>query len=52
MAITGRGKGWEMRNSIWMLWAILTFGFLNYVSFYYISYRVKQRKWFFAALIY
>lgn len=52
MAITGRGKGWEIRNSIWMLWAILSFGFLNYVSFYYASYRVKQRKWFFAALIY
>ncbi|ONK22684.1 hypothetical protein BLX87_15035 [Bacillus sp. VT-16-64] len=52
MAITSKGKGWELRNSIWMLWAILTFGFFNYVSFYYISFRVKQKKWFFAALLY
>ncbi|MBU5268242.1 helix-hairpin-helix domain-containing protein [Virgibacillus proomii] len=52
MAITSKGKGWELRNSIWMLWAILTLGFFNYISFYYISFRVKQRKWLFAALVY
>lgn len=52
MAITGRGKGWELRNSIWMLWAILTLGLFNYISFYYIYFRVKQRKWLIAALVY
>ncbi|WP_289890233.1 helix-hairpin-helix domain-containing protein [Virgibacillus pantothenticus] len=52
MAITSKGKGWELRNSIWMLWAILTLGFFNYISFYYIYFRVKQRKWLFAALVY
>lgn len=50
--ITEKGKGWEFRHSIWMLWAILTFGALNYISFYYISYKVKQRKWFIAGIIY
>lgn len=52
MAITDKGKAWELRNSIWMLWAILTFGFFNYISFFYISYRVKQKKWFIAGIIY
>lgn len=50
--ITEKGKGWEFRHSIWMLWAILTFGALNYISFYYISYKVKQRKWFITGIIY
>ncbi|MBS4196297.1 ComEA family DNA-binding protein [Lederbergia citri] len=52
MAITNKGKAWELRNSIWVLWAIFSFGFLNYVSFFYASYRVKQRKWFIAGIIY
>ncbi|MGQ4668129.1 ComEA family DNA-binding protein [Metabacillus halosaccharovorans] len=50
--ITNKGKAWELRNSIWMLWAILTFGALNYISFFYASYKVKRKKWFFAAIIY
>ncbi|CAM4239248.1 ComEA family DNA-binding protein [Lederbergia lenta] len=50
--ITSRGKLWEYRNSIWMLWAILTLGFFNYISFFYTSYRVKQKKWFIAGIIY
>ncbi|MFD1706127.1 ComEA family DNA-binding protein [Siminovitchia sediminis] len=52
MAITSKGKAWERRHSIWMLWAILTMGFLNYVSFFYAASRVKQRKWFYAGVIY
>ncbi|MBS4218456.1 helix-hairpin-helix domain-containing protein [Bacillus sp. FJAT-49711] len=52
MAITNKGKAWELRNSIWMLWAIFSFGFLNYISFFYTAYRVKQRKWFIAGIIY
>lgn len=50
--ITNKGKVWELRNSIWMLWAILTFGALNYVSLFYASYKVKQKKWFIAGIIY
>jgi DNA uptake protein ComE-like DNA-binding protein len=50
--ITSKGKVWEWLNSIWMLWAIVTIGFFNYISFFYISYRVKHRKWFYYGLIY
>lgn len=51
-AITSKGKKWEILNSIWILWTILTFGALNYVSFFYIAYRVKQRKWTILGIIY
>lgn len=51
-SITSKGKAWEYRNSLWMLWTILSLGFLNYVSFFYISHKVKQKKWFIAALVY
>jgi len=50
--ITSKGKMWELVNSIWMLWAIVTFGFLNYISFYYIAYRVKRKKWTIWGIIY
>ncbi|WP_060788630.1 helix-hairpin-helix domain-containing protein [Geobacillus zalihae] len=50
--ITNKGIKWEIMNSIWMLWAILSFGFFNYVSFFYAAYRVKQRKWFIWGLLY
>lgn len=50
--ITSKGKMWELLNSIWMLWSIVTFGFLNYISFYYIAYRVKQKKWTIWGIIY
>lgn len=50
--ITNKGKVWELRNSIWMLWAILTFGALNYISLFYASNKVKQKKWFIAGIIY
>lgn len=51
-ALTSKGKGWEYRNSTWMLWTLLSLGFLNYVSFFYISKKVKQKKWFKAGLVY
>ncbi|MBN3553657.1 helix-hairpin-helix domain-containing protein [Fictibacillus nanhaiensis] len=51
-SVTDRGKFWEMKNSIWMLWVFLTFGFFNYISFFYVSYKVKQRKWFVAGILY
>ncbi|MBM7553228.1 ComEA family DNA-binding protein [Thalassobacillus pellis] len=50
--ITNKGKVWELRNSIWMLWSLLTFGFLNYISFFYIAYRVKQKKWTISGIVY
>ncbi|MYL65998.1 hypothetical protein GLW07_21910 [Bacillus hwajinpoensis] len=51
-SITSKGKIWELGNSIWMLWALLTLGFLNYISFFYIASRVKQKKWTKAGFIY
>lgn len=50
--ITNKGKAWEWRNSLWMLWTFFTLGFLNYISFFYVAHKVKQRKWFKAGLIY
>ncbi|MFE8700594.1 ComEA family DNA-binding protein [Cytobacillus sp. FJAT-54145] len=50
--ITSKGKLWELMNSIWMLWAIATIGFFNYISFFYIAYRVKQRKWTIWGIVY
>ena len=51
-SITSKGKAWEWMNSFWMLWAIVTMGFLNFISFFYIAYRVKQKKWTKAGIIY
>ncbi|KGP60791.1 hypothetical protein NP92_06080 [Anoxybacillus gonensis] len=50
--ITSKGRKWEIMNSFWMIWAFFPFGFFNYISFFYTSYRVKQRKWFIAGVIY
>lgn len=50
--ITSKGKAWELSHSIWMLWAIFTFGTLNYISFFYASHKVKQKKWFIAGIVY
>ena len=51
-SLTSKGKAWEYRNSLWMLWTLLTLGFLNYVSFFYIARKVKQKKWFRAGVVY
>lgn len=51
-SLTSKGKTWEYRNSIWMLWTLVTLGMLNYVSFFYISRKVNQKKWFKAGLVY
>lgn len=49
---TSKSKLWEVLNSLWILWAVLTVGFLNYISFFYIAYKVKQKKWTIAGIIY
>lgn len=36
-------KGWRLGQSLWMLWGILTFGFLAFIGWGYIS--LKARKW-------
>lgn len=51
-SLTSKGKEWESKNSRWILWTVLSMGFLNYVSFFYISKKVEQKKWFYSALVY
>jgi hypothetical protein len=51
-SITSKRKAWELLNSGWILWTILTFGTLNFVSFFYIAYKVKQKKWTLWGLLY
>lgn len=51
MAITERGKRWEILHSLWLGW-MLTIGFLNWIAFLYIGFRVKQKKWIFWGLFY
>jgi DNA uptake protein ComE-like DNA-binding protein len=51
-SITNKGTKWEMMNSLWMLWTWFPFGFFNYISFFYVAYRVKQRKWFISGVLY
>ena len=43
MSITGKGKKWEILNSLWIIWSFV-FG-LNYAGFFWIGYRTKQKKW-------
>ncbi|WP_164491824.1 ComEA family DNA-binding protein [Staphylospora marina] len=45
-------KYWELWNSLWMGWALFTLGILNWVSFFYIGIRVRQRKWVLAGIGY
>lgn len=50
MEITNRGKKWELRNSIWIVWSFtLVF---NFVGFFWIGGRTGQRKWIFSGLFY
>ncbi|KAB2952685.1 helix-hairpin-helix domain-containing protein [Heliorestis acidaminivorans] len=51
MAITSRGKMWEFMNSFWMLW-LFTLGIFNWISFLYIGFRAKQKKWMLYGLAY
>lgn len=51
MAVTSKGKGWEIRHSLWILWTF-SLGFFNWVAFFYIGIRARQRKWIFWGLSY
>lgn len=43
LAITERGWGWDIRHSLWILWALTTV--LGFISFLYIGRRAKKKKW-------
>ncbi|MER1998803.1 MAG: helix-hairpin-helix domain-containing protein [Lysinibacillus sp.] len=50
--ITNKGLFWELRNSIWTLWTFFPFGFFNYISFYYIAMRLKDKMLFLYGVLY
>lgn len=50
--ITNKGLFWELRNSIWTLWTFFPFGFFNYISFFYIAARLKDKKLFVYGVLY
>ena len=50
--ITDKGLFWELRNSIWTLWTFFPFGFFNYISFFYIAARLKDKKLFVYGILY
>jgi len=43
MSITNKGKAWELRNSLWLLWSASFF--FAFIPFFWIGVRAKQRKW-------
>ena len=44
MAVTAKGKRWEILHSLWIGWTF-TLGFFNWIAFLYIGIRANQRKW-------
>lgn len=44
MSITAKGKRWELLHSLWIGWTF-TLGFFNWIAFFYIGIRARQRKW-------
>jgi hypothetical protein len=51
VAITSKGKRWEILHSWWIV-LTFTLGFFNWVAFLYIGFRAKQRKWILWGLFY
>lgn len=51
MAVTAKGRRWELLHSLWIGWTF-TLGFFNWVAFLYIGLRAKQRKWIYWGLFY
>lgn len=47
--ITVRGKKWERKNSLWIIWSL--FGFSS-ISFLNIGIKAKEKKWIITGIIY
>lgn len=43
MDVTTNKKSWEFRNSIWIFWTFT--GMLNFISFFYVGNKVKDKNW-------
>lgn len=50
MNITEKGKKWEILNSLWIVWSFVIF--LNYIGFFWIGKRAKQKKWILFGFLY
>ena len=50
MSVTKRGKIWETTNSLWIIWSFICA--LNYVGFFWIGIRARQKKWIFTGVVY
>ena len=50
MSVTKKGIGWEIRNSIWLLWSFTLI--LNCVGFFWIGARTGKRKWIVSGFLY
>ncbi len=51
MSITAKGTRWEILHSLWIGWTF-TLGFFNWIAFFYIGVRARQRKWVFWGVVY
>jgi hypothetical protein len=50
VSITTRGRRWELKHSIWIIW---TFTLLfNWIAFIYIGFRVRRVRWILWGLMY
>lgn len=47
--ITVRGKKWERRNSLWVIWSLLGFSSISFLS---IGLKVKEKKWIIIGVMY
>lgn len=50
MSITNRGKKWELRNSLWILWSFTLL--FPCIGFFWIGGRTGARKWIVSGLVY
>lgn len=51
MSVTAKGRRWEILHSLWVGWTF-TLGFFNWIAFFYVGLRAKQRKWILWGLLY
>jgi hypothetical protein len=42
---------WNLFHSMWLIW-VFTLGFLNFISFLYIGWKVKRKRWIFSGIVY
>lgn len=50
MAITKKGKAWEIKNSLWIIWSFIFL--LNGIGIFLVGKKCKVKKWFNNGLIY